>query len=259
MVPHYGADVRIPQVGGPAASLEAPLRFDPPLQRCTFVRRYKRFFADVLLPDGALLTVHCANTGAMTGCHAPDAPAWISDSRNPARTLRHTLEIVEVDGASVAVNTHRANHVVAEAVLAGTVPELGGYPALRREVAYAGRHRVDLLLSRGDARCFVEVKSVTLGAGGGLSRFPDAVSRRATEHLHALTRVVLAGDRAVLFFCALRDDTRAVAPADAVDPVYGAALRAAASAGVEILAYRCAVGPAALTLEARVPVLLDPR
>lgn len=231
------------------------MRFDPPLLPCRFVRRYKRFFADVRLPVGDLLTVHCANTGAMTACHAPDAPAWISDSRNPKRKLRHALEIVEVGGARVAVNTQRPNHLVREAIEAGRVPALAGYDTVRPEVRYGDGHRVDLLLSRGDARCFVEVKNVTLGVGGGVSRFPDAVTTRGAAHLRALADVARAGDRAVLFFCAGRDDTRVVQPAWEVDPAYGDALLAALDAGVEVMAWRCRVEPpVGLWLDAEVPV-----
>ncbi len=43
------------------------MHFSPPLQKGTLLKRYKRFLADVTLEDGSVITMHCANTGAMIG------------------------------------------------------------------------------------------------------------------------------------------------------------------------------------------------
>lgn len=225
------------------------MRYDPALTPCTLIRRYKRFFADVRLEGGAELTVHCPNTGRMTSCLSPGGRAWISDSNNPRRKLRHTLEVTEVDRARIFVHSARAGAVAAEAVTAGLVAELSG--AVRAEVR-VGDSRLDLQV--GDD-CFVEVKCVTLGVGGGVSRFPDAPSERAIRHLATLTTCVEAGFRGVLLFVAGRDDTTRVEPADEIHPAYGAALRAAMARGVEAYAYRCDVSAAGVWLRERVPLV----
>ena len=187
------------------------------------------------------------------------SPAWISDSQNPKRKLQYTLEILEVDGVRMCVNTQRPNALVEEAILNGVIEELAGYDTLRREVRYGDeRSRIDLLLEREDERCYVEVKNVTLGLGGGLASFPDAVTARGTKHLRELIKVVESGDRAVLMFCASRADTTAIQPADDIDPLYGETLRAAHAAGVEILAYGLEIEPPSLMLSRAVDVRLPP-
>lgn len=237
------------------------MKFETPLIPCTFLERRKRFFADVRLADGTLLTAHCPNSGSMKGCLVPGGPAWISDSGNPARALRHTLELLQVGDARLLVNTHRPNALAEEAIRAGVIPGLADYPEVRREVRYGSENsRVDLHLSdpRDPERpvCFVEVKNVTMGTPDGLCRFPDAVTARGTKHLRELAAQVALGHRAVLLFCVGRDDGRRVQPADDLDPTYGQTLRWAAAAGVELMAWRLHITPEAVAMVAPVPVEL---
>jgi sugar fermentation stimulation protein A len=178
----------------------------------------------------------------------------LRDSRDPARKLRTTLQTIEVDGTWVNVDTGLPNAVVAEAVVAGTVPELAGFASLRREVKYGANSRIDLLLE-DPGRCYVEVKSTTLVVGGE-ARFPDAVTLRGKKHLDELAAMVAEGHRAVMFFHVSRADAQRFAPADAIDPAYGAALRAAAAGGVEILAWAARVAPDEVELLRPLPVVL---
>jgi sugar fermentation stimulation protein A len=233
------------------------MRYSAPLLEGRFLRRYKRFFADVELPHGEVVVSHCPNSGSMEGCKTVGSRAWVRRADDPARKLAYTLELVESFGALTCVNTALPNGLVEEAVREGVVPELAGYDNVRREVKYGHESsRIDLLLERAGQRCYVEVKNVTLGDGGALIRFPDAVTERGTKHLRELMAMAAAGDRAVLFFCASRTDARAVAPADHIDPVYGRTLREAAAAGVEILAYRCEITPEEVRVATRIPVEL---
>lgn len=237
-----------------AAAVDAAVPYPRPLVEAALVRRYKRFLAEVRLADGAVVTAHCPNPGRMTSCLAPEAPCRLLPSDDPRRRLAWTLEQVRVDGTWIGVNPQRANAVVAAGIAAGLVPSLAGLGPIAREVAPEPGTRFDLRL--GPA-CWVEVKQVTLRVEPGRGAFPDAVSERALRHLAALRARVEAGERAALLFAVARADVDVVEPADAVDPRYGVALRAAAAAGVELLAYRVEIRADGLCLAE--PLAIDLR
>ena len=232
------------------------MKFPRPLVEGRLLRRYKRFLADVRLPDGSVVTAHTANTGAMAGCSTPGARVWLDDTAKASRKYPLTWELVEAGGGTLAgINTLRANHLVREGIENGRIAELQGYESLRMEAAYGEENsRVDLLLEGPRKRCcFVEVKNVTL-VTSGIALFPDAVSRRGAKHLRELAAMARKGQRAVIFFCVQREDATAVRPADAIDPAYGQALRLALAQGVEALAYQCRVSTTAIEIWRPIPV-----
>jgi len=229
---------------------------EPPIEG-KLVKRYKRFLTDVELPSGEVITVHCPNTGSLLGCQEPGSAVLLRDSGNPARKYRYTWQAIRVGRTWVNVHTGLPNALVGEAVRDGLVPELLGYDGVRREVPYGENSRIDLLLEGADGRrCYVEIKSTTL-ARGDVALFPDAVTARGRKHLGELQGVVRAGQRAVQFFLVSRGDVRRFRPADEIDPAYGAALREAAAAGVEVLAYAARVGRRELSLGKRLAVELE--
>jgi|SRR5690242_10935702 len=233
------------------------MHFDPPLQEAVLQRRYKRFLADVVLPDGRSLTIHCPNTGSMLGCADPGMQIWMSRAANPDRKYAWTWELVEaLPGVLVGIHTGRTNALVREAILAGVIPEAAGYGTLRGEVMAGEGFRVDFLLSSHGGRpdCYLEVKNVTAAVQDGMALFPDAVSDRASRHLRELMAKVRDGRRAILCFCVQRDDVTEVRPADDIDPVYGRTLREAMAAGVEVIAYAARMSPGEAVLYRRVPV-----
>ncbi len=233
------------------------MKFEPALEKGTLVRRYKRFLADVETASG-LVTMHCPNTGGMLGCSDPGSGVWFSTSDNRKRKYRHTLEVVETRDGAVGVNPSRANALVEEAILTGVVPEFDPSSGLEREIAIPDEAgRFDLALGdRAAPSAFIEIKSVTLHLGDGVGAFPDAVSVRAIKHVQALQRIAEAGEqRAALLFCVQHEAVRTLVPADDIHPAYGVALRAAASAGVEILAYGVTLEPA--SIELRQPLAVD--
>ncbi|HEY0721678.1 MAG TPA: DNA/RNA nuclease SfsA [Gammaproteobacteria bacterium] len=233
---------------------------EKPLLPAILLRRYKRFLADVRLPDGRELTVHTPNTGSMLGCSEPGSRVWLRDAGERGRKYRYSWDMTETHaGVLVGVNTTLPNRLVMEGITSGVIGELSGYTAIRPEVRYGvERSRIDLLLVGDGQRpdCYVEIKNVTTCDADRAGFFPDAVSTRASRHLRELTEMVRQGARAVIFFCVQRGDVRCVRPADEIDPRYGEALRAALAAGVEALAWRARVTPGEIVLECPIPVLV---
>lgn len=217
-----------------------------PLVEGHLVRRYKRFFAEVELADGSIVSAHCPNPGAMLGLNAPGLPAWLSFSSDPKRRLPATLEILSVDGVLVGINTVRPNALVAEALALGRIPELAGYGRVRREVRLGEKSRLDFLLDDGPpARpaAFVEVKNVHLVRRAGLAEFPDCVTTRGARHLDELAAVASTGARAVLLFVVQRDQVSVIDVARDLDPAYARAYDRARAAGVEVIGCGCDVTP----------------
>lgn len=232
--------------------------FSPPLRPATLVMRYKRFLADVITPEGEKLTIHCANTGAMTGCATPGDKVWYSTSDSLPRKYPHSWELTETQqGQWICINTLRANGLVKEALGHKVIKELAGYSRLHAEVKYgAEKSRIDFLLQAdGRANCYIEVKSVTL-CQQGKGYFPDAVTVRGQKHLRELTTMAERGHRAVLFFAVLHSGIEDITSARHIDAHYAELLAQAQQHGVEVLCYKARLSPDELLLEKPLAVTL---
>ncbi|AUI86897.1 sugar fermentation stimulation protein SfsA [Vibrio azureus] len=230
------------------------MHFTPTLESATLLKRYKRFLADIELPDGEIRTIHCANTGAMTGCATPGDTVWFSTSDNPKRKYPNSWEISETkQGHRICVNTARANQLAVEAIKNNVIAELQGYDKLQTEVKYGQENsRIDILLSSPYKKnCYVEVKSVTLldeSTIPGQGYFPDAVTTRGQKHLRELTEMALDENRSILLFVVLHSGIEKVSTAHHIDAKYSLLLKQAQDAGVEVLCYKAELNSTEITL-----------
>jgi sugar fermentation stimulation protein A len=157
----------------------------------------------------------------------------------------------------VGINTGHPNKLVAEAIAAGRIKALAGYPGARREVKYGKNSRIDLLLDCADkGKCYVEVKNVHLSRKYGLAEFPDSVTERGTKHLAEMSDMVREGHRAVMVYLIQRGEARKLAFARDVDPNYGRAFDAARAAGVEAIALRCRLSTDEIVVDRDVPIVV---
>ncbi len=220
----------------------------PALETGILLKRYKRFFADIQLTTGEVITAHCPNTGPMTGVSSPGSLVKVSYSDSPKRKLPYTWEMIQVNDTQptwVGVNTGLPNRVIKLALERRLFPELASsYREIRYEVPYGKelKSRVDFLLSSALERpIYLEVKSVTL-ALPKVALFPDTVTTRGQKHLLELMALVPQA-RSVMLYFINRGDCTQFAPCDSADPMYGKLLRKAVALGVEVLPYRFEITP----------------
>jgi sugar fermentation stimulation protein A len=240
------------------------VHFEPPLLQGYFQRRYKRFFADVILDSGEAVVAHCPNTGSMKNCLVEGGRCWVSTSDNPKRKLKYTLEAVTAKhGGMAGINTGRTNKLIAEALGNSVITELSMYTTIESEVRFGEENsRLDFCLSMGSGldipaqSCLVEVKNLTLGRKRGLGAFPDAVTSRGTKHLRELLFARQQGYRAVLLFCVQHTAVDHASVAGDIDPVYASTLQEVVSEGVEVLAYGTRMSRDAFVVDHPIPFQL---
>lgn len=236
----------------PAAQPAVEVALPQPHRVGTFVRRVNRFAAEVVV-DGETLAAHVPNSGRMTELMVAGQPVVVMGEPAAHRKTACDLVLIEYQGRWVSVDSRLPSAVAAAALRAGAIPRFAAYPHVRREVAYHDS-RLDLeLTDDAGGRALIETKSSNL-VEDGLALFPDAPTTRGARHLHTLVHALQHGIDAGVLFIIQRDDAEVLRPFDTADPAFGVALRAAAAAGVAVLAYRCHITPQAVTLDRPVPV-----
>ena len=249
----------------------------PPLLSGNLVKRYKRFFADIELETGEMITAHCANTGPMTGISTIGSQVYVSHDPSPKRKLKYSWQMIEVDQTWVGVNTNLPNKVIRHMLQQRLLPELEPYENVAAEVAYGNEgSRIDFVLSSGATqssqqsklpkspkssksskkasksaqdkdrdrtnKIYVEVKNTTWSKGS-LALFPDTVTTRGQKHIRELMSVITKDSQAVLLYFINRGDCDKFAPGDDADREYGKLLRNAIAKGLKVLPCRFHVTP----------------
>ena len=206
--------------------------------RGRFLARPNRFVARVEI-DGAEVVCHVKNTGRCRELLVPGAAVYLEQASNPKRKTACDLVAVEKGNLLINMDAQAPNKVFGEFAAAGGF--LPGLTALRPEHVWEDS-RFDFLLEDGKGPILVEVKGVTLEREGEVL-FPDAPTERGVKHLHGLRRAVEAGLRAAVVFVVQMEGPRLFRPNDQTHPAFGQALREAAAAGVQVLAWDCRVTP----------------
>lgn len=215
-----------------------------------FLARPNRFIAQVEV-DGRAETVHVKNTGRCRELLVPGARVYLAQGANPARKTRYDLVAVEKADRLVNMDSQAPNAAALAWLRAGNV--FGPGAEIRPEYTY-GDSRFDIAAFTPEL-ALLEVKGVTLERDG-VVLFPDAPTARGVKHLRELAAFAASGGQAYVLFVVQMEGVAYFAPNAETDPAFAAALRAAAEAGVRVLAYDCRVTPDSMTIRAPVEVRL---
>ena len=217
-----------------------------------FLARPNRFIAQVEL-DGRTETVHVKNTGRCRELLVPGATIYVEGSHNPKRKTKYDLIAVEKGSLLINMDAQAPNHLFAEWAKAGNFRQ--NLTLLRPETTW-GNSRFDFYWEDSlGTRGFVEVKGVTLEEEG-LALFPDAPTERGVKHLRELIACRAAGYEAAVCFVVQMAGMKGFSPNERTHPDFGAALREARDAGVEILVVGCTVTPDQVEISHMVPLWL---
>jgi sugar fermentation stimulation protein A len=235
------------------------MKYKKPLIEGILLKRYKRFLADVeVLGSGEQILAHVPNSGSMLGVRDPGSLCRISHSDSKTRKIPYTLEMVRpAHGSWVGVNTSLPNALVLEAFNKGLIKEWKKFKEAKCEVKINDKSRLDMMLSCGDTKHYVEVKNVSM-AKPPMAVFPDAITERGQKHLQDLVKLAKKGHGAEVFFVVQREDCEVFRPCDEIDPVYGELLRWAVKEKVKARAWACKMGEDFIDLHRELEIDLRP-
>ena len=214
-----------------------------------FLARPNRFIAHAATEEGDTIC-HVKNTGRCRELLVPGAVVYLEKGTNPGRKTAYDLIAVEKNGKLINMDAQAPNEAFAEWAMQFEPAAI----AVHREFTF-GQSRLDFCLETPKGLHLVEVKGVTLEEDGH-TRFPDAPTERGVKHLHELMRAAALGHRATAFFVIQMADVVDFTPNDATHPAFGAALRQAREAGVNVAAYCCRVTPESMEIDRPVKIIL---
>ena len=230
------------------------MKFTKSLIKGKFVKRYKRFFADIKL-NKEVIIAHCPNTGSMKGLLDEGNEVYISKNNDSKRKLKYTLEIIKVKKNLVGINTHFANKIAHHGLSNNYIQEIKNFDRIKPEVFFNKETRFDFLIEKDKQKIFVEVKNVTLFRDKKIAEFPDAVTSRGSKHLKTLIEAKKKGYKAYLLFLVQIHGVKHFKIANDIDKDYFDNYLLAKKAGVKFLAYRCKINKKEKRIEKKLKII----
>ena len=230
------------------------MKFTKALIKGKFLKRYKRFFADIKV-NKEIIIAHCPNTGSMMGLLNENNDAWVLKNEDPKRKLKYTLQILKTSKNVIGVNTHLANKLVHEGLQNNTLLEFKNLDKIVTEKFYNKETRFDFLVEKNKKKIFIEVKNVTLIRDGKTSEFPDAITTRGSKHIKTLMDAHKKGYECYVLFLVQIENCKYFRIAKDIDKEYYENYKLAKKSGVKFIAYNCKVGSKEIKIDKKIVIL----
>ena len=230
------------------------MKFTKALIKGKFLKRYKRFFADIKV-NKEIIIAHCPNTGSMMGLLNENNDAWVLKNEDPKRKLKYTLQILKTSKNVIGVNTHLANKLVHEGLQNNTLLEFKNLDKIVTEKFYNKETRFDFFVEKNKKKIFIEVKNVTLIRDGKTSEFPDAITTRGSKHIKTLMDAQKKGYECYVLFLVQIENCKYFRIAKDIDYEYYENYKQAKKFGVKFIAYNCKVGPKEIKIDKKIKIL----
>ena len=230
------------------------MKFTKALIKGKFLKRYKRFFADIKV-NKEIIIAHCPNTGSMMGLLNENNDAWVLKNEDPKRKLKYTLQILKTSKNVIGVNTHLANKLVHEGLQNNTLLEFKNLDKIVTEKFYNKETRFDFFVEKNKKKIFIEVKNVTLIRDGKTSEFPDAITTRGSKHIKTLMDAHKKGYECYVLFLVQIENCKHFRIAKDIDNEYYENYKLAKKSGVKFIAYSCKVGSKEIKIDKKIEIL----
>lgn len=224
------------------------------IKKAVFLERPNRFIAYADL-DGEKVKCHVKNTGRCRELLIPGKTVvYLEDhGEGTERKTRYSLVTVEKNGRIINMDSQAPNQIAYDWIKSGGFKKEISY--VKREQTF-GKSRFDIYYECEDGtKGFMEIKGVTLEQDN-VARFPDAPTERGLKHVYELIEAEDAGYEANILFVIQMRGISHFEPNYATHAVFGAALKEAKAAGVNIMAMDCVVTENEVHAGDYVPVIL---
>jgi sugar fermentation stimulation protein A len=228
------------------------MRFIEPLREATLLKRTDRYLAEIMFDDMQHGTIICPYYHDLLSCETLGSRIWCSKRYREGSILSYQWELVEVDGGQlVGINETNSKKVIEEAILSGEIVTLSGYQNISKDIEIStSKYNIDFLLTNeSDQNCYVAIQHIFWGDEIMRGFYPQQSLELDLYILRELYLLCEQGARVVLLFAVQNNSVNILYPARHIAPEYLSLLERAMKKGLEVYAYKIAVGLEGLTLD----------